>query len=151
MVLVFSIVSLYKGDTKHCATSSQAMHDFVQEIMRRKTPNQGSVHNSCFTLNSPARKSILKVSLGGERVRAVAVCHLDISERIPSRVTFWVLGILPGTSPICHFIPLDNLVRIPKITTAQALWRKSLSMLAVAFTSLVPYLLIYLCIFSCFF
>lgn len=91
MVLVFSIVSLYKGDTKHCATSSQAMHDFVQEIMRRKTPNQSSVHNSCFTLNSPARKSILKVSLGGEngeRVRAVAVCHLDISERIPSRVTF---------------------------------------------------------------
>lgn len=71
-----------------------------------------------------SKSKVFKVSLGGEngdRVEAIAVCHLDTSEWSPSHVSFRVLGILPGTSPICHFFPSDNLVWVPKIATVQEL------------------------------
>ncbi|KAM3281325.1 hypothetical protein P3S67_028346 [Capsicum chacoense] len=41
-------------------------------------------------------------------------CHLDTSEWNPSHVSFRVLGILPGTSPVCHFFLSGNLVWVPK-------------------------------------
>lgn len=71
-----------------------------------------------------SKSKVFRVSLGGEngdRVEAIAVCHLDTSEWSPSHVSFRVLGILPGTSPICHFFPSDNLVWVPKIATVQEL------------------------------
>ncbi|KAJ8530160.1 hypothetical protein K7X08_036995 [Anisodus acutangulus] len=71
-----------------------------------------------------SKSKVFKVSLGGEngdKVEAIAVCHLDTSEWSPAHVSFQVLGISPGTSPICHFFPSDNLVWVPKIATAQAL------------------------------
>ncbi|KAK4340322.1 hypothetical protein RND71_041784 [Anisodus tanguticus] len=64
-----------------------------------------------------SKSKVFKVSLGGEngdKVEAIAVCHLDTSEWSPAHVSFQVLGISPGTSPICHFFPSDNLVWVPK-------------------------------------
>ncbi|OMO86315.1 hypothetical protein COLO4_21242 [Corchorus olitorius] len=59
---------------------------------------------------------VFKVSLGGEngdRVEAVAVCHMDTSQWTPNHVSFRVLGIEPGTPGVCHFFPADNFVLIP--------------------------------------
>ncbi|KAL4354633.1 hypothetical protein GQ457_06G002170 [Hibiscus cannabinus] len=59
---------------------------------------------------------VFKVSLGGEngdRVTAVAVCHMDTSQWNRNHVSFRVLGFEPGTLPVCHFFPADNFVLVP--------------------------------------
>ncbi|MCD9643602.1 hypothetical protein HAX54_031205 [Datura stramonium] len=150
-----------KGETKYCATSAEAMFDFVQGILGEKTQIKAlsTIHFSnstpplqkytildvpqevaapkmvaCHTMPyayaifychyTISKSKVFKVSLGGEngdRVEAIVVCHLDTSEWSPSHASFRLLGILPGTSPICHFFPSDNLVWVPKIATVQVL------------------------------
>ncbi|KAK9691097.1 hypothetical protein RND81_09G175800 [Saponaria officinalis] len=46
-------------------------------------------------------------------VEAIAVCHMDTSEWSENHVSFKVLGVKPGSSPVCHFFPPDNLVWVP--------------------------------------
>ena len=58
---------------------------------------------------------IFKVLLGGEnghKVEAVAVCHMDTSD--------WdrQLGVKPGSSAVCHFLPKYHLVWVPSPTKA---------------------------------
>ncbi|KAF5727213.1 hypothetical protein HS088_TW22G00901 [Tripterygium wilfordii] len=68
----------------------------------------------CHTQKSKNR--LFEVLVGaekGERVQAVAVCHMDTSEWNTDHPSFAVLGIKPGTQPVCHFIPVDNLVWVP--------------------------------------
>jgi hypothetical protein len=67
------------------------------------------------------RSKIFKVSLGGEdghNVEAVAVCHLDTSDWEPDHIIFRQLGVKPGSSPICHFLPIYHLVWVPSPTIA---------------------------------
>ncbi|KDP44390.1 hypothetical protein JCGZ_20070 [Jatropha curcas] len=55
-------------------------------------------------------------SLRGEnrgRVEAVAVCHMDTSQWSHYHASFRVLGIKPGTIPVCHFFKGDNLIYVP--------------------------------------
>ncbi|GMJ06892.1 unknown seed protein like 1 [Hibiscus trionum] len=59
---------------------------------------------------------VFRVSLGGEngdRVTAVAVCHMDTSQWTRDHVSFRVLGIEPGSPGVCHFFPADNFVLVP--------------------------------------
>ncbi|KAG5609116.1 hypothetical protein H5410_020397 [Solanum commersonii] len=105
-----------KGETKYCATSVEAMLNFVHGIMREKTQIEAlttTTHDF-----SEDKSKVLKVELrndaNGDKVEAIAVCHLDTSQWIPSHVSFRVFSILPGTSPVCHFFPSDNLVWDPK-------------------------------------
>ena len=49
----------------------------------------------------------------GERVESAAVCHMDTSRWDRDHVSFHVLGVEPGSSPVCHFFPSDNLVWVP--------------------------------------
>ncbi|GAV73730.1 BURP domain-containing protein [Cephalotus follicularis] len=59
---------------------------------------------------------LFEISLGGdngERVVAAAVCHMDTSQWDRDHVSFRILNIEPGTSPVCHFFPTDNLVWVP--------------------------------------
>lgn len=51
---------------------------------------------------------------GESRVKAVAICHTDTSEWNPKHLAFQVLKVKPGTVPVCHFLPEDHLVWIPK-------------------------------------
>ena len=63
---------------------------------------------------------LFKVELGGEdgdRIDAVAVCHLDTSNWTPNHASFSVLRIKPGTSDVCHFFPATNLVWVPTSTS----------------------------------
>ncbi|XP_027355142.1 BURP domain protein RD22-like [Abrus precatorius] len=50
----------------------------------------------------------------GIRVKAVAVCHTDTSEWNPKHLAFQVLKVKPGTVPVCHFLPEDHVVWVPK-------------------------------------
>ncbi|KAK1423864.1 hypothetical protein QVD17_19173 [Tagetes erecta] len=59
---------------------------------------------------------VFEISLGGENgniVDAIAVCHMDTSNWDSDHVAFRVLGGQPGSSPVCHFLPADNIVWIP--------------------------------------
>ncbi|XP_022726933.1 BURP domain-containing protein BNM2A-like [Durio zibethinus] len=59
---------------------------------------------------------LFQVSLGaenGDRVQASAACHMDTSQWDPDHVSFRLLKIKPGSSPVCHFFPPDNLVWVP--------------------------------------
>ncbi|PON47928.1 BURP domain containing protein [Parasponia andersonii] len=50
---------------------------------------------------------VYKISLAGDngdKVDAVAVCHLDTSEWNPNQVAFHALGVKLG-DPVCHFFP----------------------------------------------
>uniref|UniRef100_A0A0V0HPE3 BURP domain-containing protein n=1 Tax=Solanum chacoense TaxID=4108 RepID=A0A0V0HPE3_SOLCH len=150
-----------KGETKYCATSIEAMRDFVQGILGENTQieplitmtttstdplNHNRLQNytilndpedvgatkmvACHTMTSAytvyychyaiGKSKVFKVSLrndvNGDKVEAIAVCHLDTSEWSPSHVSLRVLGILPGTSPVCHFFPSHSLVWVPKTT-----------------------------------
>ncbi|XP_076922740.1 BURP domain-containing protein BNM2A-like [Bidens hawaiensis] len=55
----------------------------------------------------------IKLMLGGENkeiIDSVAVCHMNTSLWDADHVAFRVLGGHPGSSPVCHFLPIDNLV-----------------------------------------
>ncbi|KAK9286569.1 hypothetical protein L1049_014968 [Liquidambar formosana] len=63
-----------------------------------------------------SENKLFEVSLGGEdgeRVEAVAICHMDTSHWDHDHAAFRVLAIQPGSSPVCHFFPADNLVWVP--------------------------------------
>ncbi|KAL3534548.1 hypothetical protein ACH5RR_003009 [Cinchona calisaya] len=53
----------------------------------------------------------------GDRVEAIAVCHMDTSHWNRDHVSFRVLGIEPGTAPICHFFPAENFVLVPSTSS----------------------------------
>ncbi|KAL5215868.1 hypothetical protein ABZP36_007269, partial [Zizania latifolia] len=46
----------------------------------------------------------------GTAVEAVAVCHTDTSEWNPQHASFQLLGVKPGTVPVCHFVQPDAVV-----------------------------------------
>lgn len=54
----------------------------------------------------------------GVRLEAVGICHMDTSHWDPHHVSFRLLGIEPGTSPVCHVFPQDNLVWVSSPTSA---------------------------------
>ncbi|KAF7817146.1 BURP domain protein RD22-like [Senna tora] len=51
---------------------------------------------------------------GGSKVKAIAICHTDTSQWNPKHLAFQVLKVKPGTVPVCHFLPEDHLLWIPK-------------------------------------
>lgn len=64
---------------------------------------------------------VYKVSLKGEngdRVEALAVCHMETSQWTPNHIAFRVLGIGPGSSPVCHFFPEDHFVLVSLPSTS---------------------------------
>lgn len=65
---------------------------------------------------------VYRVPLKGENddfVEAIAVCHMDTSQWGHKHVAFEVLGVEPGSSPVCHFFPADNFVWVPSATLMQ--------------------------------
>lgn len=62
---------------------------------------------------------VFQVSLlggeNGDRVEAPAACHMVTSRWEPDHVSFRLLKIKPGSSPVCHFFPPDHLVWVPNL------------------------------------
>ncbi|CAN6457725.1 unnamed protein product [Victoria cruziana] len=50
----------------------------------------------------------------GGRVNAVALCHFDTSNWNAGHASFRVLGVKPGTVPVCHFI-VQGLAWVPNV------------------------------------
>ncbi|KAE8682665.1 BURP domain-containing protein 5 [Hibiscus syriacus] len=50
----------------------------------------------------------------GTKAKAVAVCHTDTSAWNAKHLAFQILKVEPGTIPICHFLPQDHIVWVPK-------------------------------------
>ena len=122
---IFGINTKFKVlSTTHFTESTARLQNYTilenpQEISAPKIV-------SCHTMPYPyaifychyqeSESKVFKVLLDGEneeKVEAVAVCHMDTSRWSPEHVSFRVLGIEPGSSPVCHFFPADNLVWIP--------------------------------------
>ncbi|KAL9354430.1 hypothetical protein Peur_052400 [Populus x canadensis] len=62
---------------------------------------------------------LFEISLGGEngdRVQAIGICHMDTSQWDPDNPSFRVLKIKPGTAPVCHIFPADNIVWVPLLS-----------------------------------
>ncbi|XP_039035185.1 BURP domain-containing protein BNM2A-like [Hibiscus syriacus] len=65
----------------------------------------------CHTQKSETR--LFRISLGaenGDKVKAIAACHMDTSQWDLDHVSFRLLKIEPGSGQACHFFPPDNLV-----------------------------------------
>ncbi|KAK3022025.1 hypothetical protein RJ639_047415 [Escallonia herrerae] len=63
-----------------------------------------------------SQNKLFMISLGGEngdRVDALAICHMDTTQWDRDHAAFRVLGTQPGSAPICHVFPPDNLVWVP--------------------------------------
>lgn len=70
-----------------------------------------------------SESKVFRVSLTGEngdKVEAIGVCHIDTSQWSRNHVAFKVLGIKPGSTPVCHFFPEDNFVLVPSTTSTNA-------------------------------
>ncbi|GMP37998.1 hypothetical protein CsSME_00009430 [Camellia sinensis var. sinensis] len=120
-----------KGETKFCATSLEFMLDSARGVFGPKTKFRVlitkylSSHNAvlqnyfgcgerdCNSKNESDHR-VFEVALcggkDGERVEAVGVCHMDMSEWDPDHAAFQVLRTRPRQSSFCHFFPADNLV-----------------------------------------
>ncbi|KAI8002778.1 BURP domain protein RD22 [Camellia lanceoleosa] len=67
---------------------------------------------SCHNVHST---KVYMVSLedaeeGGTKAKGVAVCHTDTAAWSPNFEAFQMLNVKPGTVPICHILPEDNIV-----------------------------------------
>ncbi|XP_059649970.1 BURP domain-containing protein BNM2A-like [Cornus florida] len=116
----FKVVSTnYLKRTKSTLLQNYTVLKVPQEISAPKMV-------ACHTMPYPyavfychsqmSENKVFQVSLGGEngdRVEAVVVCHMDTSQWSRNHVSFRVLGIEPGSSPMCHFFPWDNFVWVP--------------------------------------
>jgi hypothetical protein len=68
----------------------------------------------CHKLNATTAYSVPLEGVNGSRVKDIAVCHSDTSKWSPDQLAFQLLKTTPGTSTICHFLPQDHLVWVPK-------------------------------------
>lgn len=68
----------------------------------------------CHQIQTIKEYVVSLVGADGTKAKAVAVCHMDTSAWNPKHLAFQVLKVKPGTVPICHFLPEDNIVWVPK-------------------------------------
>ncbi|KAL3580626.1 hypothetical protein D5086_018461 [Populus alba] len=123
----FKVVS-----TTYLTESSILLQNYTILEVPKEVPAPKMV--ACHTMPYPyavfychsqeTKNKVFMVSLigeNGDRVEALAVCHLDTSQWSRNHVSFKVLGIEPGSSDVCHFFPEDNLVYVPMPTMSNNL------------------------------
>lgn len=113
--------------TNHLTNSEILLQKYtIMKIQEISAPKSVACHTMpypytifyCHYQESISR--VFRVSLDGEygdKSEAISVCHLDTSRWSENHVAFRVLGIKPGSSPVCHFFPADNFVWVPSTTT----------------------------------
>ncbi|MCD7450296.1 hypothetical protein HAX54_005138 [Datura stramonium] len=77
-----------------------------------KTNYAYAVHY-CHVGGSTKTFMVSMVGVDGTRVKAISVCHKDTSFWTPKGLPFVLLNVKPGTTPICHFLPTDQIVFVP--------------------------------------
>ncbi|XP_047181735.1 BURP domain-containing protein BNM2A-like [Vigna umbellata] len=109
--------------TVHLTNSTAVLQNYtVSEVKVISVPNVIGCHPMpypyavfyCHSQQSDTRLyEVLVKGENGGRVQAAAICHMDTSKWDRDHVSFRVLKVEPGTSPVCHFFPSDNLVMVP--------------------------------------
>ncbi|KAG4391821.1 hypothetical protein AAZX31_04G012800 [Glycine max] len=109
--------------TVHLTNSTTLLQNYtISEVKVISVPNVIGCHPMpypyavfyCHSQHSDT--NLYEVMVEGEnggRVQAAAICHMDTSKWDRDHVSFRVLKVEPGTSPVCHFFPPDNLVWVP--------------------------------------
>ncbi|GAA0183794.1 hypothetical protein LIER_31145 [Lithospermum erythrorhizon] len=72
-----------------------------------------AIFNCHLTFGTNVHKVSL-IGLDGAKVKGVAICHKDTSAWSPNHLAFYELKVKPGTVPICHFLPGDDILWIGK-------------------------------------
>ncbi|CAI9268371.1 unnamed protein product [Lactuca saligna] len=67
----------------------------------------------CHKTVSVKAYDVSLVGADGSKVKGVAVCHTDTAKWNPKHLAFQVLKVKPGSVPVCHFLPEDNVVWVP--------------------------------------
>ncbi|XP_075508318.1 BURP domain protein RD22 [Primulina tabacum] len=68
----------------------------------------------CHETETTVSYQVLMVGADGSKAEAVAVCHKDTAAWNPKHLAFQVLKVRPGSVPVCHFLPQDHVVWVPK-------------------------------------
>ncbi|KAL6980129.1 hypothetical protein U1Q18_021778 [Sarracenia purpurea var. burkii] len=68
----------------------------------------------CHKTQTTKAYTVSLAGADGTAIKAAAVCHTDTSAWNPKHLAFRVLKVEPGTVPICHFLPEDHVVWVPK-------------------------------------
>lgn len=68
----------------------------------------------CHKTETTESYMVSLVGADGTKAKAVAVCHKDTSAWNPKHLAFKVLKVTPGSVPVCHFLPQDHIVWVPK-------------------------------------
>ncbi|KAF2933023.1 hypothetical protein DAI22_04g046901 [Oryza sativa Japonica Group] len=100
------------GDTpaqEYTVTGARRMAETGQLIACHPESYPYAVFMCHLTEATRAYKASL-VGKDGAAVEAVAVCHTDTAEWNPKHAAFQVLGVKPGTVPVCHFVQPDVVV-----------------------------------------
>ena len=97
-------VPAMEGEDKYCATSLERLLGTKKWYAMART-----IHMLYSTAMSCIQQK-LTTGTDGTKVEAAAVCHTDTSNWNPGHLAFQVLKVKPGTVPICHFLPEDQIV-----------------------------------------
>ncbi|MED6179666.1 hypothetical protein PIB30_002994 [Stylosanthes scabra] len=106
--------------TTHLTNSTVLLQNYtIREVKEISVPNVLGCHPMpypyavfyCHSQKSDVNLyEVLVEGDNGGRVKSAAICHMDTSMWDSDHVSFRVLKVAPGTSPVCHFFPPDNLV-----------------------------------------
>ncbi|CAL5327938.1 unnamed protein product [Camellia sinensis] len=64
----------------------------------------------CHNFRSTEAYMLSLEGADGTNAKAVVVCHTDTSAWNPKHLAFQILRVKPGTVPICHILPQDNII-----------------------------------------
>ncbi|MCD7446581.1 hypothetical protein HAX54_010773 [Datura stramonium] len=118
-------ISAMNGESKFCATSLESMLEWAQEILGFDT--KLGVYTTDFLKKSPVSLQNYTILQKPKEILVpkLVACHTlpypyavfyYICKRgriVIQDFTFGVLKVQPGSSPVCHFFPADNLVWVP--------------------------------------
>ncbi|KAI3468241.1 hypothetical protein Pfo_024904 [Paulownia fortunei] len=68
----------------------------------------------CHKTDTTVAYEVAMVAADRSKADAVAVCHRDTAAWNPKHLAFQVLKVKPGAVPVCHFLPEDHIVWVPK-------------------------------------
>ncbi|KAJ7001231.1 BURP domain-containing protein 11 [Populus alba x Populus x berolinensis] len=118
-------LELMEGETKFCATSLESMLDFAQATFGSETQVKALTTNHLrkpvvpiqnYTIVEEPREilvpKVLEVTLEGENGDGGGCCCLP-RMHLPGILPFQLLGMKPGTCPVCHFFSPRNLLWVP--------------------------------------
>ncbi|XP_076934465.1 BURP domain protein USPL1-like [Bidens hawaiensis] len=123
---IFGMVNL-KALTTNLHNLSNTLlqgYTFLKEPLEINVSNMVACHTIAYPYTvyychgQKGYNRVFEISLVGENgniIDAIAVCHMDTSKWDSDHVAFRVLGGQPGSSPVCHFLPADNIVWIPAL------------------------------------